>query len=173
MAGKISRDPAAIRSADLIPYRPLAASDFLAPQVPPEVLASRHTVGAYTCLTLVHDAPISVAPLEDRPGVFRAELVQVNFRAYMNRGCSWLNEGAPLPAGYIMEHEQIHFALWELQARRLNRDAPAIAKEVEATERDPDRAVEATKDKLARVLERALAELRKENLAFDGETSQG
>jgi hypothetical protein len=158
---------------DLIGYRALRPSDFRAPKAPPEVLASKHTVGGYTCLTLVHDGPIFVDRVPGSAERYRAELVEVRFRAYMNRTCSWVNPQAPLPPEYVLEHEQIHFGIWELQARRLNARPDAIRREVIAVAASDTAAVEAAKAKLAALLERALDELRERNLAFDRETSLG
>jgi hypothetical protein len=166
-------DRADLAREDMIPYRKLALSDFRAAEIPAQVRASRHTVGGYTCLTLVHEGPISVAPLAGDVRRFRAELLRVRFRAYMNRRCSWLNPEAPLAPEYILEHEQIHFAIWEIEARRLNRAPQSIRSEVQSIARSEQAAVEATKQKIARILERALDDLRAQNQKFDDETSFG
>jgi hypothetical protein len=49
----------------------------------------------------------------------------------MNRDCSWWNEKATMDAAYVLEHEQIHFALTELGARSLSANAAQIAGELE------------------------------------------
>ena len=42
----------------------------------------------------------------------------LRFRAQMDRKCSWWNpKDLGFPQEYILEHEQIHFALCELGAR--------------------------------------------------------
>jgi hypothetical protein len=166
-------DRAQLSDPDLIPYRKLALADFRAREVPAEARAIQDRVGAYTCLTLAHEGPIAVAPLAGNPRRFRAELVSVSFRAYMNRRCSWLNPQAPLDRAYILEHEQIHFAIWEIEARRLGREPDSIRREVQSVARSDRAAIEATRQKIARIVERALDRLRVQNQKFDDETSFG
>ena len=55
------------------------------------------------------------------PVGYEASVGEVRVRAQMDRRCSWWNpKDLGLPQEYILEHEQIHFAICELEARRLN-----------------------------------------------------
>jgi len=167
---------------DLIEYRRLTASDFRAPEAPPEIRASKHEVGAYSCLTLGHEDSLAVIDVTERLSAperdearrtYRADLSQVAFQAYLDRGCSWINPQGTLPPDYVLEHEQLHFALFELEARRLNADPEAVRREVAATDSDPDVAFERAKVKLGRLLERSLVRLNQQNDDLDRETSFG
>jgi hypothetical protein len=166
-------DANSLATSDLVPYRKLTPADFLARQAPPQLGASEHDVGAFTCLTLLHDGKILVEPVTPAGKSFRAQLPIVSFVALMNRDCSWINRSTHLPPEYILEHEQIHFGIWEVHARRMNADPERIRREVEAVANTADAAVDATKQKISAILAAALDDLRGENDAFDRDTSRG
>ena len=71
-----------------------------------------------------------------RLGRVRARVHNLAFTAFMDRDCSWWNpQYTGLPHEYILEHEQIHFALFEIAARRLNQQAARIQERMETVSR--------------------------------------
>jgi len=106
-------------ATDVIRYRPVTRADFRASQPPARIATNAARMGAYTCVHIlpVGDPRVKVQPQPD--GSLVARLGSVQFRAQMDRGCSWWNDETRLDPRYVLEHEQIHFALAEIQARRL------------------------------------------------------
>jgi hypothetical protein len=154
-------------ATDVIRYRQVARADFRASQPPARIATNAAKMGAYTCVHVlpVGDPRVKVQPQPD--GSLVARLESVRFRAEMDRSCSWWNDETRLDPSYVLEHEQIHFALAEIQARRLT----AEIRSIEIVERDPGRA----NQEIQRVFDRAAREsseaLLRENTRFDEETS--
>ena len=73
---------------------------------------------------------------------------------------------APLPAPYVLEHEQIHFALTELHARKLSARVQGLELEAEAGAGQA-----AIQSALEETMQRAGDELVDENTRFDRDTS--
>lgn len=94
--------------------------------------------------------------------------------ALMDRRCSWWNERAAARApAYVLEHEQIHFALYELGARKLNAEVEALKREM-TTEGKSQAEVQAHAQKaLNAALQKATDELLDRNRDFDRDTSLG
>jgi predicted transcriptional regulator len=97
---------------------------------------------------------------------------RLEFRAQMDRSRSWWNptlEG--VPEAYVLEHEQIHFAIAEAQAQKLNARADELTARMHATGDSKDEVADAIKQKLDDVIRGALDELLERNRAFDEDTS--
>ena len=157
------------RSAmDLIPYRELTRADFRAENPPAEFAGHAFEAGAFTCASL---APIGDTLALFRPtrvpGVYLARFENVGFRAQMDRSCSWWNaRSVGLPTAYLLEHEQIHFALTELGARHLTAALRAVQVETTATEGQA-----ALERRFQTLLNEAREELLRTNTEFDRDTS--
>jgi hypothetical protein len=162
-------DPAAYSATDTIAYRALARADFRAAQPPAPVAEHAQSFGAFTCANIVPDGMTRVRfDPTGEPGTYLARLENTTFRAEMDRGCSWWNpHGPPIPADYVLQHEQIHFALTEIQARRLT----AKLRDVRLRTGSPDSAASELQGRYNRALEEATAELLRTSTAFDEETS--
>lgn len=121
--------------ADGIRYRPLTRADFRAAQPPADLGPDAMRMGAYTCGAVLADEPIAIeiAP-EDGGWVARAPRLVAY--AEMDRSCSWWNDELEhaQPAAYILQHEQIHFALFELAARDMQARGRALAVRGESAE---------------------------------------
>jgi hypothetical protein len=105
----------------LIPYRPLTRADFKAEAPRPEVAKHAKNFGAYTCVLLPAriEREMDVA-YDAAAGTYVATLADVEYVAVMAPNCSWWNESnSSLPPEYVLQHEQIHFMLAEIQARRV------------------------------------------------------
>jgi hypothetical protein len=154
-------------ATDVIRYRQVARADFRASRPPARIATNAARMGAYTCVHIlpVGDPRVKVQPQPD--GSLVARLGSVRFRAQMDRGCSWWNDEARLDPSYVLQHEQIHFALAEIQARRLTAEIQSI----EIVERDPRLANQEIQRAFDRAARGATEALLRENTRFDEETS--
>ena len=108
---------------DVIPYRELSRADFRGASPPEHVAPHAAKLGAYTCANIVPDSfqLRTTVALDPGSNGYVARMPTVRFHAEMDRECSWWNPAAQqIPAAYVLQHEQIHFAIVELEARRLN-----------------------------------------------------
>ena len=154
-------------STDVTRYRRLTREDFRGSEPPVHIGANARSMGAYTCANIVPEGDPRVSFAMRADGTRVARLGSATFHAEMDRACSWWNPEARLDAAYILEHEQIHFALAEIAARRLT----LRTREVEVVARDPRSAtaeIQRAYDSLAREASR---ELVRESTRFDEETS--
>ncbi|MDJ0848827.1 MAG: hypothetical protein QNK04_10650 [Myxococcota bacterium] len=163
---------------DLIAYRPLTRADFRGSEPPPQIASHRDQIGAATCAYVLVDPKSQIridAVVEENGGVhYRASPRRLRFRALMDRDCSWWNtEQEQLPEAYVLEHEQIHFALFELSARGLDAESDAIARAAVATGASPEEAMFAVREALQSELSAALEAALERNRRFDEETSMG
>ena len=125
--GRVEIAPSSEAPADLVPYRTLTRDDFRA-DAPPLVLphdAPPH--GAMTCARVMPHAKLAT---RGSGGEQELRLLDLGFAAAMDRSCSHWSAASPLPEAYVLEHEQIHFAIVELEARRLNARADALSEEL-------------------------------------------
>jgi hypothetical protein len=162
-------DPSAYTATDTIRYREITRADFRAAGPPAHVAAHARSFGAFTCANVVPEGMTRVLfdPTRE-PGIYVARLENTTFRAEMDRGCSWWNpEGTPIPAAYVLQHEQIHFALTEIQARRLT----AELRELRLRTDSPQSAAAELQGRYNEALEDATAELLRTSTRFDQDTS--
>ncbi len=125
-------DPSSVDLSDSIAYRALTREDFRGTVVPPAFAKVADRVGAATCghVLTTPDTQVMIVGQRQPDGDehFRVSVKALGFRALMDRSCSWWNDKvAAFAPEYVLEHEQIHFALYELGARRLNAKAAEIA----------------------------------------------
>jgi hypothetical protein len=171
-------DPSSVDLSDAIPYRTLTRADFKGTKAPAPFAAVADRVGAATCGHVLTTPETQLAIVGE--GVqggemrYRVSVKALRFRALMDRSCSWWNDGvAAFAPEYVLEHEQIHFALYELGARQLNESASEIARKMQnegSSKEDVQRAAEQT---LRQAVLDAVEEILEENRAFDEDTSLG
>jgi hypothetical protein len=90
----------------------------------------------------------------------------------MDRRRSWWNPTLKdVPEAYVLQHEQIHFAIAAAQAQKLNLRAAEITASMHATGDSQEEVRDAIQKKLDDVIRGALAELLARNGAFDEDTS--
>lgn len=172
-------DPSQKGRTDLISYRALGRKDFRAKQPPPQARASADRLGAATCSYLLPDQEslrIQATPRKRKDGSWEyvAKPDRLHFSGAMDRRCSWWNDRQKqLPPDYVLAHEQIHFALTEIHARRLNARGDELVRRMTAVDRDPHRAIAAAERSLQRVLEEESRALLAQNDRFDADTSLG
>ncbi len=86
----------------------------------------------------------------------------------MDRSCSWWNaEQTVIPADYVLQHEQIHFALTEIHARKINEEITKLRMRASSREHAPSVA----RAHVQLILEAAARELLAESRRFDEQSS--
>lgn len=148
--------PGAVRPADAIRYRAITRSDFRATAPPKAIGAHAASMGAYTCGLIVPEEPIAIR-IEPTDGGWVARAPALRVHAEMDRSCSWWNAALrdAQPERYLLQHEQIHFALFELAAHELAARGRALAirgESVEAAHAAFGRALERLRDDVTRKL---------------------
>lgn len=169
-------DPHSVDRSDTISYRPLERGDFRAEAPPDHVREHAEKLGALTCAYVVTtpETGYEVQELREANGrsTFTGRFSNLGFVAEMDRKCSWWNPNLdPANEAYVLQHEQIHFALAEVEARRQNRKARRLAAEFSVTTSSLDDAKQRIRAEVTKVLERAMKDLIARNEDFDEETS--
>jgi len=152
-----------------IPYRALTRADFRATSPPAAIAQHASMMGAYTCAAVIPEEKPRLGVVYDagtRRYVARVERMGVN--GLMDPDCSWWNPNPTgLPADYILEHEQIHFALVEIEARKL----AAMLDGMDARGGDASAAAQELQRKVQLAIDTATAVIVRRNTDFDRETS--
>ena len=89
----------------------------------------------------------------------------------MDRKCSWWNSKKSLQLDYVLQHEQIHFALTEVAARQLNQQARKIVDATRVTGESAQEVKELIGQRVKDVLDEAQQKLLERNREFDEDTS--
>ena len=160
---------------NVITYRDLTKADFQAKELPLHLQNHQKRLSAHTA--------VSIRPVQNSKSIISSALIynqqvycgrieQLSFEAVMIPGDSWWNPRMKKGReGYVLQHEQIHFALMEIAARQLT---DRVARENGALTVF-DSSYEAVKKKLMDRLNELMTEFRtnvlKEHTAFDEETS--
>ena len=124
------KDPAILK--DAVTYRRLARSDFKAAALAEDRAMHADSIGAHTCVQIRPSEESKYTVYRARFGeawAFYGSIESIRFEAIMLPGCSWWNPALPSRRhAYVLQHEQIHFAITELAARRLTEQARRKAK---------------------------------------------
>jgi len=133
-------------------------------------------MAAVTCVftqPIVDKKAIDIQPSTTANGdqVYDVTYKNLSYRALMKRNCSWWNPNTPeSDEDYVLEHEQIHFALFEIAAREWS-ELPPLRIRVKAASNDVmKREIKAQFDNM---LQQRLKVLLEQNRKFDEETSLG
>jgi hypothetical protein len=164
-------------STDVITWRRLQISDFHGKRPPGAFGTGMIRPVAVTCAYVIINpaARIFPIPIVDSTAqtIYRARVEGLSYHALMSRSCSWWNRDLGVSPAYVLQHEQMHFDIFEIAARSLNRDVPGLLKVMDV--RGPT--VQAVVDRAQRHIERTLARAQEEtagrNHKFDTETSFG
>lgn len=168
---------AELDTADVFTYRSLQRDDFRAQHPPKPFLASVELRPvAVSCVYLVVDPRSRIfaesVRTDDGPR-YRARISELRFAAMFSRSCSWWNLEHSVSPAYVLAHEQIHFAIFEVAARKLNKAAPGLVASLDFELESPEAIVNAVQQRVQAELSRAMAEVGKQNLQFDQATSFG
>jgi hypothetical protein len=133
--------PAELRSSDeasdSIGYRMLERADYKGTSPPPLAVGrGNHALAATTCIDVRTDPSFSMQigsiTAADGTDKFEGWLSHARFRALMDRDCSWWSANVRDPE-YTLQHEQIHFAIREIEVRRLNQSAEGLSTALHVT----------------------------------------
>ena len=169
--------PVRLDTSDVIPYRALQRGDFQG-EHPPKAFLGRVDLPrpvAVSCAYVAADprARVFAEPVGYQRRRYRPRVEDLTFRAMFSRSCSWWNRDHGLSPTYVLQHEQIHFALFEAAARRLNRDVPRMLASAALEADSPDSVIALARRRIQEALQRTLAETQQSNLEFDRATSFG
>jgi hypothetical protein len=170
-----SMDPATPQG-DWIRYRALERSDFKRKEPPGQVRHGKYELGAVTCAYIKtnDDVEIDLLKVTEPNGDQRVEgkLKNLKFVAWMDRECSWWNPtNNDVP--YTLEHEQIHFAISEIAARKLNQEAVRLMNELHVTDKTQDAVVAKIQGAVKELLDSHNNGAIERNADFDEDTSVG
>lgn len=172
-------DAGQLDSTDVIGYRELTRADFRGTQAPAEFAAVASRVGAATCgqVRTTADTAFLLNWRQESPTSERQHWVEVKklgFIALMDRRCSWWNDKlAGRAPAYVLQHEQVHFALYELGARKLNASVEDIKRDMKAEGKSQDEVQARAQRALNDALTKATEDLLERNRDFDQDTSLG
>ena len=115
-------NPGTMEYSQLIPYRKLTRADFRASSRP-EPLTTATVAAVCTQIVAAPDVRFRVLPIPIQHNAYHDQyemiVVDPGFRGVVNPTCSWW-EADGYSRTRVLEHEQVHFAIAELQARSLN-----------------------------------------------------
>ncbi len=170
-AGRV--DPSML--ADAVTYRGLKRSDFRARELPPAQAGHADAINAFTCARIRPAADSRMTVRRIRMGdtwVHVGSIEAIRFEAVMIPGCSWWNPALPeRHSAYVLQHEQIHFGLLELAARRLSVDVRKRAAAFLAIQPTAAAARAEVAETVNRWVRDAMEQALAEHTAFDEETS--
>ena len=158
---------------DVIGYRELTRDDFRATAPPAHLGDNASQIGAATC-AVIRIEPGGGFQAEATPTETSVWPVNLRYQVLMDRGCSWWNdEREGLSDAYVLEHEQVHFGIFEVEARRLTRRAQELGSISGPAGTDPAELVDEARLSIDRAFERSKEAVMARSLAFDEETSFG
>jgi len=156
-------------------YRALTVDDFQAQSLPDNLVPHAQNIAAHACCrirtTKEASYQITRGYLNEQIHYF-GTIKHVAFEAVMIPACSWLNPNvAEKKLDYVLQHEQIHFALMELAARKLTRKAKLEAENLIAIQ-STYKATQGEISSKIRAWVRSTSEaVLKDHTVFDEETS--
>ena len=156
-------------------YRQLSRSDFQAAALPPEQAGNSRRFSAFSCLR-IHPASDSRFLIQEvayqRQIFYVGTIDHLAFDAQSVPHCSWWNPATPAQRqDYVLEHEQIHFALAELAARRLGRQMAGHLQAYHAMEQSPEAVMEALMQMVSGQVQHAMKENLERQTDLDEQTS--
>jgi hypothetical protein len=153
--------------ADGVLYRELTPDDFAAPRPPRHLVRHGESPDSYFCGAIAGRANPELE-ITSAADLYEVAILDPGYRARANPRCSWLDPDLGSRARrYALEHEQVHFGLLEVEARRLNREIRALRLAVSEL-RD---AAPASQGAVDRLLDAASDRYLERSRRFDAETS--
>ncbi len=156
-------------------YRLLEVSDFQAKSLPENYHHYSHNIGALSCISIrpSKGAKIKIVQSDFQNMLFYSGTIsQLKFEAIFNPDCSWWNKGiAKNREEYVLQHEQIHFALAELAARKLTNETFYEIKGYLAIGNTPDQIQKEITEKLKDMVRETMEVSLEDHTEFDEDTS--
>jgi hypothetical protein len=156
-------------------YRQLTVDDFQALELPANIEPHAKNIAAHACCRIraAKESKFAIARgyLNQQIHYF-GSIKYIGFEAVMIPDCSWLNPHVPEEKlEYVLEHEQIHFALMEIAAIKLTREAKEETKNFMAIQSTYKDAQDEISAKIRDLVRSANEAVLKEHTAFDEDTS--
>lgn len=156
-------------------YRQLEITDFQAESLPADFRKYTHKIGAQSCIGIrpSKDTKISITQALYQDMLFYTGTIsQLKFEAVFVPACSWWNtEIVKSREEYVLQHEQVHFALAELAARKLTMESSSEAKSYLAIGNNYIQIQEEVLGKLKSMGRETMEASLKEHTDFDEDTS--
>jgi hypothetical protein len=156
-------------------YRLLEITDFQAKSLPADYRQDSHNIGALSCISIrpSKGAKINIVQSYFQDMLFYAGTIsQLTFEAIFVPGCSWWNQGiVQSREEYVLQHEQIHFALSELAARKLTSEAGYEIKNYLAIGNTYGQIQEEIMEKLKSMVRETMEASLEDHTRFDEDTS--
>ena len=156
-------------------YRQLTVDDFQALELPPNIEPHAKNIAAHACCRIraTKDSKYTITRgYLNQQTYYFGTIKHIAFEAVMIPECSWWNPRVSKDKlEYVIEHEQIHFALMEIAARKLTREARTETKDfiaIQATYEDTQEEISAKIRDMVRTTSQAVL---KEHTSFDEDTS--
>jgi hypothetical protein len=164
--------------SDVVGYRPLQREDFKGLKAPFASEEDSKKLGAQVFAILLPPRELEILVRWTKPAAgkatYEARLKDAPlYTAVMSRNRSWWNPNSTNPVDYQLQHEQIHFALAEISARRLNAAAPENVRKIHATGSSAEAVQGEVKEQVNQLLRDETAKLVERNRQFDLDTSLG
>lgn len=172
---EMSVDTREALAAEGIQYRSLTISDFRAEHPPQTSDEDTQHLGA-KIVTHIRGAERLKFQIEaksqDIGYMYYGRIENIAFEAVMLPDYSWWSpKVSPLIRAYVLQHEQVHFAISELHARELSRDARKQLENFVVSDTSRGQVERQLKNKVAALVQTARKREMAQQLKFDMETS--
>jgi hypothetical protein len=156
-------------------YRPLTPEDFRATSLPENLSMHEGNINAQSAILirLRKDSKFSITPWAILGQVnYLGRINHLAFEAVMIPENSWLNpKNKAAITDYVLQHEQIHFALTELAARKLTKDTQKWWSDLMVLKQTPQQVHDEIVQQIKGKINSAMADNKKRHLEFDQDTS--
>ncbi len=163
-------------SSNGIAYRDLVASDFRAVVLPDDLRSHGQDLNAHTSIaisTVPGAKYIFSRKGDDQRRLWCGRVENLTFKALMFPEKSWWSPTlAKDQAAYVLQHEQIHFAIMEIAARQLNCGIARERGKLTACEASSEAVTTRMSDTIDRWMAEAQVETLKRHRNFDEATSR-
>ena len=164
-----------ILTSEVISYRDLTKDDFQAKELPENMTRHIQNLNAHTAVS-IRPSPRSryLITSFDYYGqtVYSGRVEQLSFEAVMIPRKSWWKPTLPKNReAYVLQHEQIHFALMEIAARQLNQKAEKESATLTIFDEDAATTQQRLQKTVQDWIKQSQEALLKRHTAFDEDTS--
>lgn len=159
---------------DGFPYRTLTVTDFASP-VPPDRNQPRDSIKAESHISIrpSQATSITISRIDFQGKItFAGKVVAIGFEAFFDPAGSWWSPDLDYNLhSYVLQHEQIHFAISELTARRITEELGDRKEEFIAFGRNHAEVQESLAQTLQQEARRIVEQDLAIHTAFDEDTS--
>ncbi len=162
-------------SSKFIQYRQLQKRDFQAPSVSGEYQKHAMQLQAYTRVVILPKKKSSFtinAADSFNQTVYHVGIESLAFGALMDPASSWWSHKIPKrKISYVLQHEQIHFALMEIAARQMTWEVKKDSSQFSSFGSSRQEALELLKNSISKYIRENLEKAMIVHTEFDEETS--